>query len=70
MPSVCLQVTCSRLSCTCGSCGAAVGGTISPTSAHTRLVVFRNLAVFYGFSLLQQLADLALQDGRRQQQQQ
>jgi hypothetical protein len=46
-----------------------VGGTISPTSAHTRLVVFRNLAAFYGFSLLQQLADLALHDGRQQQQQ-
>jgi hypothetical protein len=47
-----------------------VSGTISPTAAAKRLVVFRNLAAFYGFNLLQQLADLALQDGRQQQQQQ
>lgn len=31
----------------------------------TRLVVFRNLAAFYGFNLLQQLADLALTDGQQ-----
>jgi hypothetical protein len=50
-----------------------VGGSISPASARTRLVVFRNLAAFYSFDLLQQLADLALEDGqqaRSQQQQQ
>lgn len=62
---VVLQVTSSRLSSNCGSCGAALGGTISPASVRTRLVVFRNLAAFYGFNLLQQLADLALTDGQQ-----
>lgn len=64
----CVQVTSSRLSSTCGSCGAAVGGTISGASARTRLVVFRHLAAFYGFTLLQQVAGLALTDGHQEQQ--
>ena len=34
----------------------STGGSISAASARTRLVVFRHLAAFYGFSLLQQVA--------------
>jgi hypothetical protein len=44
-----------------------VGGSIAPASARTRLVVFRHLAAFYGFSLLQQVAGLALHDGQQTQ---
>ncbi|KAF8072990.1 POL2A [Scenedesmus sp. PABB004] len=59
----CKQVTASRLCSHCPTCGGALAASIKPDAAAKRLVVFRSLAAFHGFALLQQLADMALGAG-------
>lgn len=46
----------------CPSCGGSLAASITATNARKRLVVFRNLAAFHRFRLLQELAETALGD--------
>jgi hypothetical protein len=58
------QISSQRLRSQCTHCGGALVNTIPAELAVKRLTVFHNLAVHYGFGLLQQLADMALHDGQ------
>jgi DNA polymerase epsilon subunit 1 len=60
-------VTSSHLSSVCTACGGSLQASITPAASIKRLRVFRNLAGFHKFGLLQQLADIALADGQQQQ---
>ncbi|WIA29248.1 hypothetical protein OEZ86_011756 [Tetradesmus obliquus] len=66
----CKQVTSSRLCSHCPTCGGGLAASISGAAARKRLAVFRNLAGFHKFRLLQELANMALADGQLPQQQQ
>lgn len=66
----CKAVTSSHLSGACLACGGSLANSITPAAAVKRLRVFRNLAEFHKFALLQQLAELALADGQPPPQQQ
>lgn len=54
------QIATEHLCGSCKGCGGALTNTVRPDDARKRLVVFRNLAAYHGFELLQQLADDAL----------
>lgn len=54
------QVATEHLCGSCKQCGGGLTNTIRPDVARKRLVVFRNLAAYHKFDLLQQLADDAL----------
>ncbi|GBF92637.1 hypothetical protein Rsub_05251 [Raphidocelis subcapitata] len=56
----CKQVATEHLCGSCKQCGGSLTNTIRPDVARKRLVVFRNLAAYHKFDLLQQLADDAL----------
>eukprot|EP00878_Enallax_costatus_P029003 GHUV01031378.1.p1 GENE.GHUV01031378.1~~GHUV01031378.1.p1 ORF type:complete len:172 (+),score=57.58 GHUV01031378.1:350-865(+) len=60
----CKQVTSCRLKGHCSSCGGSLTSSIKAADARKRLVVFRNLAAFHKFTLVQELADMALADGQ------
>lgn len=54
------QIATEHLNGGCKQCGGSLTNTVRPDVARKRLVVFRNLAAYHKFELLQQLADDAL----------
>ncbi|KIZ01562.1 DNA polymerase epsilon subunit 1 [Monoraphidium neglectum] len=56
----CKQIATDHLGGGCKQCGGYLTNTIRPDAARKRLAVFRNLAAYHGFELLQQMADFAL----------
>lgn len=56
----CTQIAAEHLCGSCKQCGGSLTNTVRPDVARKRLVVFRNLATYHKFELLQQLADGAL----------
>jgi hypothetical protein len=59
-PPIPLQIATDHLGGGCKQCGGYLTNTIRPDAARKRLAVFRNLAAYHGFELLQQMADFAL----------
>ena len=58
--SAAAQIATEHLCGSCKQCGGSLTNTVRPDVARKRLVVFRNLAAYHNFELLQQLADGAL----------
>jgi DNA polymerase epsilon subunit 1 len=56
----CRAVTARHLRGACGRCGAELCGTLLPSLFRKRLTVFRSVAVYHGFPVLQQQADWLL----------
>jgi hypothetical protein len=54
------QIATEHLAGSCKQCGGSLANTVRPDVARRRLVVFRNMAAYHKFELLQQLADAAL----------
>eukprot|EP00983_Pelagomonas_calceolata_P065180 1148469-Pelagomonas_calceolata.AAC.3 len=60
----CRAVTSSHLRGACGACGGDLRCTVPSNVRRTQLTVFRNVAAFHGFPLLQEMAEWLLQDGQ------
>jgi hypothetical protein len=54
------KVATEHLRGSCKNCGGYLANTVRPDVARKRLVVFRNLAAYHRFELLQQVAEHAL----------
>lgn len=59
----CRQVASGHLNHLCSLCNGQLRNSIRPDTFQKQVVVFRNLARYHAFTLLQQLADCLLHDG-------
>jgi hypothetical protein len=59
-----VQVAETHLHKHCDACGGTLRGTVDPAALTQRLTVYRNCGKYYGFALLEELAETVLSDGR------
>ena len=55
------QVLAGHLRSSCGLCSGELRPTLPPATFRKQLVVFRNIAGFHGFALLEQMSDWLLE---------